>query len=577
MDTISQIKSKLDIVDVIGSYISVKKSGRNYKANCPFHGEKTPSFMISSELQMYKCFGCGVGGDIFKFVQDIEGIDFVQAMEQLAEKAGIEIEKKDYDKNSLKKKIIFEINQKTTEFYQKVLKHNIGKEALKYLIEKRGLKKETIEKFQLGYAPNGWDILLKYLLKEKYTIEDMLLSGLIVQKSNGQGYIDKFRNRIVFPLIDITGKVIGYTARSIDNTEPKYLNSPETLIFHKHNYLYGLDKAKVSIKTEGALFVEGQLDVISSHQAGITNVIASSGTSITTEQLQILKRYSDDLILCLDSDNAGIKAIYRAIELAEKQNFNIKVIMIPNNHKDLDELIKADKELALKTVKNSVSIYDFFLAENLKKFDKTTATGKKHIVEALSPLFSKIQSPVMLESYIKELAKELDLEEKTIKNGIKTGINIEKEIDNAESKRSIVIDVKNNLETYFLAMLLKAEIDVIKAYLYNFDPEGWEDKKVINLLEKLKDFIEKEKTFKIERYLEILEQTDQEFIKDLYLQEIISSTKELEDTRTRINKRDNKEKIADLIEELKIAEKQKNNEKVQEILQKIENMKKALL
>lgn len=577
MDTISQIKSKLDIVDVIGSYISVKKSGRNYKANCPFHGEKTPSFMVSSELQMYKCFGCGVGGDIFKFVQDIEGIDFVQAMEQLAEKAGIEIEKKDYDKNSLKKKIIFEINQKTTEFYKKVLHHNIGKEALKYLTEKRGLKKETIEKFQLGYAPNGWDILLKYLLKEKYSLEDILLSGLIVQKSNGQGYIDKFRNRIVFPLIDITGKVIGYTARAIDNTEPKYLNSPETLIFHKHNYLYGLDKAKVSIKTEGALFVEGQLDVISSHQAGITNVIASSGTSITTEQLQILKRYSDDLILCLDTDNAGIKAIYRAIELAEKQNFNIKVIMLPNGYKDLDELIKANKDLALKTVKNTVSIYDFFLAENLKKFDKTTATGKKHIVEALSPLFSKIQSPVMLESYIKELSKELDLEEKTIQNGIKSGINIERDIDTAETKKSIVIDVKNNLETYFLAMLLKAEIDVIKAYLYNFDPEGWEDKRVINLLEKLKDFIEKEKTFKIERYLEILEQTDQEFIKDLYLQEIISSTKELEDTKTRINKRDNKEKIAELIEELKIAEKQKDNEKVQEILQKIENIKKTLL
>lgn len=575
MDTISQIKSKLDIVDVIGSYISIKKSGRNYKANCPFHGEKTPSFMISPELQMYKCFGCSAGGDIFKFVQEIDGIDFVQALELLAEKAGVEIENKDYDKNSLKKKTIFEINQVTTNFYQKVLQHPSGKEALKYLTDKRKLTQETIEKFQLGYAPKTWNLLWEYLNKKGYSTEDLLLSGVIVKRSNGTGYIDKFRDRIMFPLVDITGKVVGFTARALDNTEPKYLNSPETLVFHKHSYLYGLDKAKVDIKTEGTIFVEGQVDVISAHQAGIKNVVASSGTSITPEQLQILKRYSPDLSLCLDSDNAGIRAIYRTIELAEKQDFNIKVIRIPEKHKDLDELINKDKELAKKVTSNPVAIYDFFIADNLKKYDKTSAVGKKNIVENLKPLLSKISSQVQLESYIKELSKELEIETKTIENIIKTNKNADVEIE--KETLNLQKNIKSNLETYFLAMLLKSEIDVIRAYMYNFDPEGWMDKKVINFLDILKKSVQKEKTFKIEKYIEKLENKDQEYIKDLYLQEVISSTKELDEVKARIDKRDNKGKLVDFIEQLKIAEKQKDQEKVNALLQEIEELKKTLL
>jgi len=575
MDTISQIKSKLDIVDVIGSYISLKKSGRNYKANCPFHGEKTPSFMVSSELQMYKCFGCSAGGDIFKFVQEIEGIDFVQALEQLAEKAGVEIENKDFDRNSLKKKTIFEINQVTTNFYQKLLKHPSGINALKYLTEKRKLTKETIEHFQIGYAPKTWNLLWEYLNKKGYATEDLLLAGVIVRKSNGNGYIDKFRDRIIFPLGDITGKVVGFTARALDNTEPKYLNSPETLIFHKHNYLYGLDKAKVSIKTEGIIFVEGQVDVITAHQAGIKNVVASSGTSITPEQLQILRRYSQDLSLCLDSDNAGIRAIYRSIELAEKQDFNIKVIKIPGTYKDLDELINNDVELAKKVTSNPVAIYDFFIADNLKKFDKTSALGKKEIIENLKPLLAKIENKVLFESYIKELSKELDIETKTIESIIKNdksaSVILQKETVNIQTS------IKNNLESYFLAMLLKSEIDVIRAYMYNFDPEGWNDKKIINLLEILKESIKEEKSFKIEKYIEKLETTDQNYIKDLYLQEVVSSTKELDEVTTRLNKRDNKGKLVDFIEQLKIAEKQKNQDKINELLKEIEEMKKTLL
>lgn len=575
MDSISQIKSKLDIVDVVGSYITLKKSGRNYSANCPFHGEKTPSFMVSPELQIYKCFGCDANGDMFTFVQEIEGIDFVQALEQLAEKAGIELEKKDFDPTSLKKKKIFEINQITTQFYQQLLKHPSAKEALTYLKNKRKLKDSTLEEFKIGYAPNSYDILYKFFIKKGFSVQELLDAGVIVKRYDGNGYIDKFRNRIIFPLLDITGKTIGYTARVLDKSEPKYLNSPETLIFHKHTYLYGLDKTKVNIKTEGAVFVEGQMDLISAYQNGIRNVIATSGTSITPEQLQLIKRYSDDITFCLDSDNAGIKAAYRAIELAEKQNFNIKVIAIPTPYKDLDELLNAGGDLASETIKNAVNAYDFFIADKLKKYNKNEAYGKKQIIEELKPLLSKISNQILLESYLKDLEKELDIDIKTLEEIIKFNKNIE-EVTKVKEK-PIDKSIKNDVETHFLAMLIKSEIDVIKAYLYNFDPVEWSNPNIKDLLQVLSGFAQNESKFEITKYTNSLNEKQKEFIKNLYLQDIQFDIKELEETINRIRKIGGKEKIKRLTEEIKLAEKQGDQKRVEKILKDIEEIKKILL
>jgi len=575
MDSISQIKSKLDIVDIVGSYIPMKKSGRNYSACCPFHGEKTPSFMVSPELQIYKCFGCGVNGDMFTFVQEIEGIDFVQALEQLAEKAGIELERKDYDPTSLKKKKIFEINQVTTYFYQQLLKHPSSKEALSYLKDKRKLKDKTLEDFKIGFAPNTYDLLYKFLVKKGYSVNDLMDAGVITKRYDNNGYIDKFRNRIVFPLIDIAGKTIGFTARVLDKTDPKYLNSPETLIFHKHTYLYGLDKTKVNIKTEGAVFVEGQMDLITAYQFGIKNVIASSGTSITPEQLQLLKRYTSDITFCLDSDNAGIKAAYRAIELAEKQNFNIKVVAIPSPYKDLDELLNNDIELATKTVTHAANAYDFFIADKLKRYNKNEAYGKKQIIEELKPLLGKISNQILFETYLKELEKELDIDIKTLEEIIKMNKSIE-EFTKVKEKIDIV-SIKNDVETYFLAMLLKSEIDVIKAYLYNFDPVEWVNPNVMDLLKMLIGFTQKESKFEITKYIDSLNEDQKTFIKTLYIQDIKFDIKELEETLNRIRKIGGKEKLKRLTVEIKLAEKQKDQIKVEKILEEIENLKKILL
>ncbi|EKD99763.1 MAG: hypothetical protein ACD_22C00180G0001, partial [uncultured bacterium] len=246
MDQITEIKQKIDIIDLIQGYVPLKKSGRNYKGLCPFHSEKTPSFMVSQELQIFKCFGCGESGDIFKFVEKVEGVDFPQALERLAEKAGIKLEKTSYDPNSDKRKSVYELNNIANKLYQYILlKHPAGKKALDYVKNKRKITDEVIAKFGLGYAPDKWDTLYNALTKKGFKIQDIVNAGLIVPRTSGGGFYDKFRGRVMIPLTELDGKVAGFTGRDVVNKDPKYLNSPETPVFHKSSFLFALDKAKV--------------------------------------------------------------------------------------------------------------------------------------------------------------------------------------------------------------------------------------------------------------------------------------------------------------------------------------------
>jgi len=575
MDSISQIKSKLDIVDVVSQYISLKKSGKNYTANCPFHGEKTPSFMVSQDLQIYKCFGCGISGDMFSFIQQIEGIDFVQALDILAEKSGVTLQKNDYDKTSFKKKTLYQINQVASIFYNHLLYHPVGKQALQYLQQKRGLKDSTIKLFNLGFSTNNYSNLNNFLIKKGFKQQDILESGLVLKSHKSNNYIDKFRNRIMFPFVDTAGKTIAFTARSIDGTEPKYLNSPETLIFHKHNYVYGLDKSKVAIKSKGAIFVEGQMDLISSYQAGFDNVVASSGTAITNEQLQLIKRYTNDLTFCLDTDNAGVNAVYKAVDLAEKQNFNIKVAVIPKDYKDIDELIKNNFNQAEQILNNSSSAYDFFIANKLSKYDKNQSYGKKRIIEELKPLLEKISNKVLFESYLKELQKELDIDYETLKQIIVNNVStkIIKEPTNY-----VFLNQKNvDLETYYFSLLLKAEIDFIKSNMYNFDPEDWINLDVKYFLQKLHQLIASNSTFDINKYINSLDQDYKAKVKDLYMQDINFDKKEFEEILNRIRKIGGKNKIKRLTSNIKFAEKQGDYNKVSVLLKEIEKIKQVLL
>jgi DNA primase len=491
MDEVSQIKQNLNIVDVVGNYIELKKAGRNYKAVCPFHSEKTPSFMVSPELQIYKCFGCGESGDIFTFVQKIEGVEFPNALEQLAEKAGVKIERKEFDSHSKEKSVIHKINTDTTKFFQHLLlRHPLGKPALEYLQSDRKLQLKTIKDFEIGYAPDKWDTLFKYLKSRGYKEEEMLQAGVVSEKRTADGFIDKFRGRIMFPFKGIDEKTVGFSGRDIVGRDPKYINTAETLAFHKSSFIFGLNKAKVAIKKKGVVFVEGQLDVISAHQSGIDNVVASSGTALTINQLKILTRYTKDIIFCFDSDTAGQNATQRAISLAENEDFNIKVAIIPSEYDDLDDLIKRDENLAKKVIKDNISIYDFFIGSAIKKYDKETAIGKKKIIEELAPKLSAIKSRVVFDHHIKDLANELGLNEETLAGLIKEAKHIDAEAILEKTINKFGKE-KNEEATqeYMLALLFNSELDLAQNILYKLGRNDFTNEQLSAIFSNFKDHV----------------------------------------------------------------------------------------
>lgn len=473
MNEIEEIKQKLSIVDVVGQYVSLKKAGRNYKGVCPFHAENTPSFMVSEELGIYKCFGCNNGGDIFKFTQEIEGIDFSDALAKLADRAGVKLKNAaGADPMAEKRKILYEINHLAAEFYYYILtKHAAGKFGLDYLLTKRKLTKETISVFKIGFAPNEWDILLRFLTKKGYTTEQLFDAGVIVPKSNGNGYIDKFRNRIVFPLISIDDKFLGFTGRVMDDSTPKYLNSPETVVFHKSSYIYSLNNAKTFIKKQGVVFVEGQFDVITPFQHGYKNIVAASGTALTASQLNIISRYSKDLTFCYDSDTAGSAATLRALELAEHEGFNVRVIVMPKGIKDLDELFNNSPKDVESVFKNTLPAYDYYLAAALGRNNKNDSIGKKKIIEELTPVYSRINNKITLDYYIKKVSEELGTSEEVVSDYFKNP-TAKRSTEAVEAKKTFqdaIYSYKQSPEAYMLALLLKAPVDKTKAFLYGND------------------------------------------------------------------------------------------------------------
>lgn len=588
MDSISEIKQKIDIVDLVGSYVSIKKAGRNYKGVCPFHSENTPSFMVSPELQIFKCFGCGEAGDIFKFVEKIEGVEFSTALEQLAQKAGVKLEKKDFDPDASKRKQLFHINDLSAKYYHFILtKHPQGKIGLDYLIQKRKLDIETIDFFQVGYAPDTWDSLFKFLKKQGIDENDMLAAGVVTAKNSGQGYIDKFRGRIVFPFKGIDGNIVGFNGRTIFDREPKYLNTSETLVFHKSIFLFNLADAKLHIKKEGAVIVEGQMDVITSFQAGIRNVVASSGTALTESQLKILQRYTNDLTFCLDSDSAGVSAVYKAVEIAEKLGFNIKVAIIPAPYKDLDEILKAASEKAKKVLKDSVDVYDFYISSTLRSNNKESALGKKLILDALVPVFSKIRNPVILDHYSKFLSVELGLSEDTVLTMFKAGSTSGYGEVRDEDPDKMPLLSRDNPEGYFLALLLKADVDTMRSYAYKIDVEDFINPVVVNIFQLILSYLkEDKKSFNIKQIIKKAEEGYRDGISELYLWDFdgiidVASPeilkRELESAFKRTKKESAKRSIKILAEQMKVAELEKDWDLTVKLTKKVEKLKKSIL
>ena len=414
---IEEIKSRLSITEVLGDFIQLKKAGVNYKAVCPFHSEKTPSFIVSPAKQVWHCFGCGLGGDIFEFIKQIENVEFSEALRILANRAGVELKKPTAEQIQVaeKKDVLYEINQQAANYFSKVLwESNAGQEALEYL-RKRGLTDQTIKNWQLGFAPDDFHYVENFLAKG-FDKKDIETAGLIIKSDRDTGYFDRFHDRIMFPILNLHGQVVGFTGRLLHDkpSTGKYINSPETPVYNKGQVIYGLYQARNAIRKENrAILMEGNMDVITAHQAGSIQAVATSGTALSAEQLNILTRFTENLIFAFDSDTAGNTAARRALEMALGAGFNVKIINLAGA-KDPDELIKRGITAWQKAVDSAGSFMDYFFDQAIKSGDPASVDSKRDITKELAPLIYRITDPITKAHYIRKLSGAINVAESAI-------------------------------------------------------------------------------------------------------------------------------------------------------------------
>lgn len=456
-EIIENIKENSDIVSIISDYIHLKKSGSNYVGLCPFHNEKTPSFTVSSTKQIFHCFGCGEGGDILKFIMKKENVDFPDAIKLLANKLGIEIDIEDTKNSTNKdeKEKIYEINKEAARYFLNTLERN--KTPLDYLAI-RSISKKTRRQFGLGYALNSWDSLYNYLKSKSFSDAEIEKAGLIGKRDNNNGYYDKFRNRIMFPIIDTRARVIGFGGRVMDQKMPKYLNSPDTIVFSKGNHLYGLNLVSKYSNRKRILLVEGYMDVISLFNSGINYAVASLGTALTERQSKIIKRYGDEVYVCYDSDAAGIKATLRAIDTMLKVDLNPKILLLPDGM-DPDDYIKRYGPLEFeKLFVNAYNYIDFKIHQLKSEYKIDTLEGKIKFTTEVAKIIRNVKSPIEQDIYIDKISKEVGITREAIEKEIR-GNNYNKKSFNYKNKDiSEIKPVKSALPPAYY----KAEIELIK-------------------------------------------------------------------------------------------------------------------
>ncbi|KKP69526.1 DNA primase [candidate division CPR3 bacterium GWF2_35_18] len=588
MDQLEEIKSKLDIVTIIGERITLKKAGRNFKARCPFHSEETPSFMVSPERQIFKCFGCGEGGDIFGFIMKYEHLEFGEALKFLAEKAGVKL-KQEYKKQATSDKdLYYKINFLAAEFFHYLLaKDKIGQKARDYLKE-RNIKETSVKEFNLGYAADSWDLLGRFLQKKGYTLPQIEKCGLIVQKTSGRGYYDRFRQRLMFPIFDLQGNMVGFSGRILNSKikdAPKYLNTPETPIYNKGRLLFGLFQAKESLRQKNEIILtEGNIDIISSHQAGFPNIVAPLGTALTPDQARLIKRYVENVLLSFDIDIAGDKASRRGIEILENEGLNIKVLEFEKG-KDLDEALQINKDALNNAVSKAISIYDFYLKSALNRYSAADPFAKKKIAQELLPLFAKIINPIIRAHYLQKLATTLEIEEETIFKEADKYQNriITPKFSMQVLSKSSEKDLLERLSEYLLTLNLQKE-DLTLVDVKSIDIKYLEGEKVILLWTKLVDYLKNNKQFLISEFYATLEPEEVKFADEFFLLDLsylteIEKEREEEDCIKKIKELFLRRKQKSLQEEIVKAEEgglesqlKKMSEEFRDISQKLHEL-----
>jgi len=602
---VQQIKERLDIVEVVGSYLKLQKTGVNYRALCPFHSEKKPSFFVSPSRQSWRCFGCGKGGSVFDFVMEIEGIDFGDALRILAQRAGVEL-KKIEPRLKTERTHLYEICDLSCRFFQKQLEESVsGKKAKEYLL-KRGISEESIKKWRLGYAPDSWRALSDFLLNKGYKRGEIVKAGLAVESEKRQAPYDRFRGRIIFPVFDLNSQVIGFGARILEkgNKEEeiaKYINTPNTLLYDKSRTLYGLNFAKMAVRrNDSVILMEGYTDVILAHQAGFENTVAASGTSLTSFQLKILKRYTSNLLISFDMDTAGNLATQKGIDLAQKEDFDIKVISLPKDS-DPADIISKDPKKWKELVGKAEDIFSFYFESAFSKFDKETPSGKKEIAKFLLPKIKGIPNKILQAHWIQELSKAIKVTEEAVFEELKKVVTKKEEEPMSEesSDSSLILSTqeksrKDILEERVLTLVLKdpSNLELIEeGKLSLFSPQL---KIILTALKKEEKFLssaEAEKVKeKIGKILEKIKKGEQDLknflekatlfaeVEDYGLEasEIKNKKEELELCLEELRKIALKDKLETLSKEIIEAEKEGNQEKVKSLIEQFNETARQL-
>ena len=503
-EIIEEVRQNNDIVDIISQYVHLTRKGRNYFGLCPFHNEKSPSFSVSPDRQIFHCFGCGVGGNVYTFLMKIEGITFREALEQLAERANIQLptleNNADTAREELKAKV-YKVNEFTAEFYHQNLYKPVAKIAQEY-VKKRRMNTETLEAYKIGYS-GKFDELYKALKSQGFGEKEILESGLVNKNDNGT-YIDRYRNRLMFPICDARGKVIAFGGRVLDDSKPKYINSPENIVYSKGRHLFGLNVAKKD-SAKKILIVEGYMDVISLHQRGITNVVGALGTALTEQQGWLLRRTTEQVILGFDADGAGQTAIARSMEILQKMGCDMRVLQI-EGAKDPDEFIVKFGEGRFKlAIDNAISLVEFKV-KNLKKELNLENTGDKiKFLNEIAKILSKVENTMEREIYIEKIAKGYNISKEAIyaevNKLIYSGVKEDKKLQNQNRKirhitreqkdKGVIDETLKRRENTIIALLLDANTNIFKKIKEHIKPEDFKDEINRKIAKQLYEELEK--------------------------------------------------------------------------------------
>lgn len=492
MSQVQEVKEATDIIQIVGERIKLQRAGSSYKAPCPFHSEKTPSFFVSDQLQRYRCFGCGETGDALDFLQKYDAMSFGEALKYLADQSGIQLEEfQRTEEDDLRERLLAILNLAKEYYHYLLITHNVGEEAREYLKDRK-ITKDSIKLFNLGYAMPDWDGLVKYLhKKKKYPLEEIEQAGLVIRAKGGR-YYDRFRGRVMFPLKDHRGRVVGFSGRLLDNNakEAKYINTPETMLYHKSKMLFGYKELLNEIrKKEEVIVVEGEFDVVSSAQSYVNNIVAIKGSALTKEQVKLLARVSKKIILCLDADAAGAKATKRAIEVASDTDIELRVIDLSGlegGQKDVDELARHEPKLWREIEKQNISVYEFLLRLSLRHHDPEKPEGKREIMKEIGPVFGGILHAVERDYYVQKLAETLKVKKDVIMQDItriKDGMVVKKsKKKKKEEKESIpAFTRQQSFERYCVFLIF--ETDDFQANLVEFKEVDFQTPGITELVE----------------------------------------------------------------------------------------------